>query len=179
MGEWKPLSRLAQEIGIPEASVRRYALEYFSDFIPVRRQGRTNLVNVDSVPVIKRASVLFADGQGREQVREALEREFGRVHEVEASGGAVANDSPAMPATFETNQAVAMLAEAFQALADNKREVDELRADNRQLRERLDRLEAHFSASKLPVNGSVEHPDAKAEPDTPAQPKIPWWKVWA
>jgi len=175
MDSWKPLYRLASEIGIPEASVRRYALTQFPEFIKVQRQGRVNLVAPDSIPVLKKIHALFAQGLGKDRVAEALAKEFGRP--TQRADEVAAND-PVMPATLETSQPLALLAEAFQALADHKREVDELRADNRQLRERLDRLEASLTAGPRPENATQAHPDEKADLNPIESPAIPWWAFW-
>jgi len=99
MSGWKSLSRLADETGIPEASCRSYALDQFGEFITVKRRGLAYLVSEDSIPILKNIHSLFEQGMSREQVRDALTMEFGRVYKVTTRSGGIMAEIPVQPET--------------------------------------------------------------------------------
>lgn len=123
--EWLPLTTLARQVGIPEASARRYA-DTFGEFLQVRKMGKANLHHVDGGKVLKRVSELFGQGMGRAQVADILRSEFLKTHELEHVPHTGDDPPPGqLPALVRAEIGTA-LAEALRTVADQKTRLDSL-----------------------------------------------------
>lgn len=81
MEGWKPLTTLARQAAVPEASARRYA-EAFAAFFRSRKVGKVKLYPPESVALLQAISDAYGQGQRTPEVKELLASRFGQVHEV-------------------------------------------------------------------------------------------------
>ena len=81
MEGWKPLTTLARQAEVPEASARRYA-ETFSPYFRSRKVGKARLYDPACTPLLRVISETYAQGSRTPEVEEVLSARFGQVHEV-------------------------------------------------------------------------------------------------
>lgn len=81
MEGWKPLTTLARQAEVPEASARRYA-ETFSPYFRSRKVGKVRLYDPACMPLLRVISETYAQGSRTPEVEEVLSLRFGQVHEV-------------------------------------------------------------------------------------------------
>ena len=81
MEGWKPLTTLARQAEVPEASARRYA-ETFSPYFRSRKVGKARLYDPACTPLLRVISETYAQGSRTPEVEEVLSLRFGQVHEV-------------------------------------------------------------------------------------------------
>lgn len=81
MEGWKPLTTLARQAEVPEASARRYA-ETFSPYFRSRKVGKVRVYDPACIPLLRVISETYAQGSRTPEVEEVLSSRFGQVHEV-------------------------------------------------------------------------------------------------
>lgn len=81
MEGWKPLTTLARQAKVPEASARRYA-ETFSPYFRFRKVGKARLYDPACVPLLRVISETYGQGSRTPEVEEVVAARFGQVHEV-------------------------------------------------------------------------------------------------
>lgn len=81
MEGWKPLTTLARQAEVPEASARRYA-ETFSPYFRSRKVGKVRFYDPACMPLLRVISETYAQGSRTPEVEEVLSSRFGQVHEV-------------------------------------------------------------------------------------------------
>lgn len=81
MEGWKPLTTLARQAEVPEASARRYA-ETFSPYFRSRKVGKVRFYDPACMSLLRVISETYAQGSRTPEVEEVLSSRFGQVHEV-------------------------------------------------------------------------------------------------
>lgn len=99
MEGWKPLTTLARQAEVPEASARRYA-DTFSPYFRFRKVGKVRLYDPACVPLLRVISETYAQGSRTPEVEEVLSSRFGQIHEVVTPRQEVATSTP--PAELAT-----------------------------------------------------------------------------
>ncbi|MGA1840324.1 MAG: MerR family transcriptional regulator [bacterium] len=79
------ISEIAERIGVPENSARRYA-KLFKDFLPKKVLGRVKKYSPDSLDVIFEISEMYKKGYDTEGIFEKLQDKRNRIFEVESNG---------------------------------------------------------------------------------------------
>ncbi len=74
MEGWLLISELAEELNIPENTVRRYA-GLFKDFMPCKKTGRATRYAPEALEILTRISELYNKGFDTESVHNTLESE--------------------------------------------------------------------------------------------------------
>lgn len=123
--EWVYLSKIAEDLGIPQNTVRRYC-EGFSEFLPSREQGRfTKYKMPESGDLLLRIRAFYEEGYQTEDIRRLLQRDTTVTVDV----------ATASPHQTTTLNAAAVIQELLaqqnrmieEVAADLHREIDELR----------------------------------------------------
>ena len=78
---WRPLTTLARQAEVPEASARRYA-ETFSLYFRSRKVGKARLYDPACVPLLRVISETYGQGSRTPEVEAVVAARFGQVHEV-------------------------------------------------------------------------------------------------
>ena len=76
------ISEIAEKIGVPENSARRYA-KLFKDFLPKKVFGRVKKYAPDSLDVIFEIAEMYKKGYDTESIFENLQNKRNRIFEIE------------------------------------------------------------------------------------------------
>jgi hypothetical protein len=79
------ISEIAERIGVPENSARRYA-KLFKEFLPKKVLGRVKKYAPDSLDVIFEISEMYKKGYDTESIFEKLQNKRNRIFELELNG---------------------------------------------------------------------------------------------
>ena len=178
MEGWKPLTTLARQAEVPEASARRYA-ETFSPYFRFRKVGKVRLYDPACVPLLRVISETYAKGSRTPEVEEALSSRFGQVHEVVTPRQETATSPP--PADLAPIlQAFTATVERLATAVERQNELLEGLARARVALPGESPLNSRQEAQEGPEEGQATEP-AAAVPENASEGKSrpSWWKrLW-
>jgi DNA-binding transcriptional MerR regulator len=137
---------LAEELGAPESTVRHWR-DQFKEFLPSVGEGKKKRYRKSAIEVLRFAKGLFDRNETATEIREALSREYPRNVNTVAEDNRKTSTTPHPQNRNLEGQEIAaqfvdQLLERVQGiLQEQNRRMESLEADNRELRERLARLE--------------------------------------
>ncbi len=82
MEDYKSIRKLAESVGIPESTARRYA-DTFTRFLVSKKIGRNRQYSSESGPVLLRINELYAAGKKQSEVEEILSGEVPQTTDTE------------------------------------------------------------------------------------------------
>lgn len=171
MDEWLSIAEIADKIGIPDNTARRYAGK-FSDFMQSKTYGRTKKYTPDAIQVIERVSQLYQSGKSTDEIYELLQREKPIVVEVEEEERPSLfvqpyevmeefrrTNSLILQTMQQVSEAVETMTAQQQELAESRRKIDELK----------DMVRERETREKELLQRIAQIEEAQ---------KRPWWKLW-
>lgn len=114
------ISEIAQKIGVPENSARRYA-KLFKDFLPKKVFGRVKKYTPDSMDVIFEIAEMYKKGYDTESIFEKLQNKRNRIFEIEDSSRH--QQSPSITTTNGIFREVDVFAQTIQELTISFRNI--------------------------------------------------------
>lgn len=168
---WLTITEIAQELGIPETTARRYA-RILADYIRSKTIGRTTRYPGETVQLFAQIAELFRQGYTSHDVREWLQREAPKTIVVDEE--ADNDDHHHSPPPVE---AVAMLVEAQNKL------INELKDEVAQLRKELEAARQEIAATKQEIAATVvrgveevKETLSRVEKRKQEEQAKPWWR---
>ncbi|MFO7296304.1 MAG: MerR family transcriptional regulator [Clostridia bacterium] len=165
---WMTITEIAQQLNLPETTVRRYA-RVFADYIRSKTVGRTTRYPSETVQLFAQISELFRQGYTSRDVAEWLQRKSPKTIVVAEEEN---NHHPPPPV-----EAVVMLVEAQNKL------IDELKTEVTQLRKELEAARQEIAATKQEIAATIERgvKDVKEtlsriERRRQEEQAKPWWR---
>ena len=89
--EWQTISELAESLGIPETTARRYA-KTFAGYLTSRKFGRITKYDArEALEILERVSRLYGSGATMEEIAEQLGEDYTQTVEMESAPPARVN----------------------------------------------------------------------------------------
>ncbi|MBN2139985.1 MAG: hypothetical protein JW718_03165 [Desulfovibrionaceae bacterium] len=175
--EWLSVAEIARTTGIPAPTARRYA-SLFREFLGGKKVGRTTRYPLPSVEVFRRVFGLYRDGLLTPEIAATLAKDLPRVIDVPGPGpGGLA--VPAVQGAV-LPQVLERLACHLELVADQKRQVEDLREEIRKLKKAfvlLARSQKEFRRSRAAAPGAASPApsrDVRSRPgEEPLLPPVP------
>ncbi len=135
---WFLISELAEELNIPENTVRRYA-GLFKDFMPCKKIGRATRYAPEALDILTRISELYNKGYDTEGVHSMLESEgLTKQAEVSDGGDNKVGARPQEKTLFLLEEILSYKDEFMEMHRQNQELIQELHRQNEKIIRQLD-----------------------------------------
>ena len=135
MEDYKSIRKLAESIGIPESTARRYADTFFR-FLVSKKIGRNRQYSPESASVLLRINELYAAGKKQSEVEEILSGEVPQTTDTEPEEQSLIITSQAKAIQDMKN----ILQVVWQHMDKQSEEIRQLREELAAMREALNLL---------------------------------------
>lgn len=182
------LREIAEQLGLPESTVRYYR-DRFSAFVPTVGRGRQRRYREEAVDVLRAVAEGLRNQKSAEEVEELLAAQFPRYVELEEEGEV--SREPALPNSWMMafmlvqGQALQQIGEALEQLSENVKERQETSRKMGVLEEELGDLKRRLAETvearlaRLEERDRVVVAQMRAYFDqAPRGNKVSWWQRW-
>lgn len=120
MEDWVTIAEAAQQIGVAENTLRRYA-STFEGFLLAKAYGRTKKYSAEAVQTLSVIAGYYQDGIGTQEITERLNAQHTRTIDIEEHA-----DNPQLPTILPQQAMAAIMAAQQQTLAQVAAAMDKL-----------------------------------------------------
>lgn len=169
------VKEMAQLVGIPASTAAYYRDQHPHFFEKVATGGRHPRYTEESLEALRLIAEMVTTTENHQEIDEALSVHFTRLIEINPTTTVQQqqHNNSNFPAVISPAEALGIVAQSMQIIADYKTEVEALRAEVKELREIVN-SNSNTAATQEPPSQQNSQ-ESQTQPAT--QPRR-WWQIW-